>query len=305
MPSTPAARGCPRRPEWPYPVPEITRAFFRSQSGQDAFLSCALFNASVGGTYLDIGCNDGISNSNTHYFAQRRSWYGRCFEADPRKFKEIQTRGLRTDGVHAAVSNRHGESAFQVVNVPDGGLSGLTETLDARARSIHAPRTLRVPTVTPLEVLTTYYNQTKTIDYVSLDVEGHELEVMRAFPLRGPWCVTAFTIENNAWCNKSHGILPQLREILGAEYEHRRSIGADEVFVRRSPCRRSRQRPAPEADRAVHCARPGAQPARSSSFPARPASASASYREQQAAQLARLRTWHLSHPASSRPPKIA
>ena len=37
-------------------------------------------------------------------------------------------------------------------------------------------------------------------------------------------------------CNSSQGILPQIQEILGHEYVHVRSLGVDELFVRKQPC---------------------------------------------------------------------
>ena len=66
----------------------------------------------------------------------------------------------------------------------------------------------------------------------------HELEVLRSWPLsRTAWCVNVFTVENNHWCNRTEGILPQIAQILGAEYKHVRSLGVDELFVRKTPCR--------------------------------------------------------------------
>ena len=95
----------------------------------------------------------------------------------------------------------------------------------------------KVRTVTPVALLTQYYALNTTIDYVSLDVfcneamnpelafpsslpnllietllgqvEGHELEVLRAWPWDSHWCVSVFTIENNHWCNATSGILPE------------------------------------------------------------------------------------------------
>ena len=231
---------CPWRQEWPVkPRPGIASPF-ASQCGQDAFLDTALFGAARGGIYLDIGCNDGKSNSNTWFFAKRRDWKGICLEADPRKFSEIPRASGRSDGIHAAVSTKDGTASFAVVNVADGGLSGLTTTLDhARAKTFGPMRSvLSVPTVSPLSLLKKYYpNATKAIDYVSIDVEGHELEVLRSWPLsRSAWCVNVFTVENNHWCNRTEGIVPQIKQILGSEYTHVRSLGVDELFIRRTPC---------------------------------------------------------------------
>ena len=233
---------CPWRDAWPIRATRGSDAsLFSSQCGQDAFLDTALFGGGIHGKYLDIGCNDGRSNSNTWFFAKVRSWQGVCLEADPRKHGEIRSRSGRSDGIHAAVSNKDGKASFAVVNVPDGGLSGLTTTLDHdRAKSFGPMRqVLDVPTITPLTLLKRYYpNATQPLDYVSIDVEGHELEVLRSWPLsRTAWCVNVFTVENNHWCNRTEGILPQIAQILGAEYKHVRSLGVDELFVRKTPCR--------------------------------------------------------------------
>lgn len=231
---------CPWRQEWPVRPRPGTGSPFASQCGQDAFLDTALFGAAHGGIYLDIGCNDGKSNSNTWFFAKLRGWKGICLEADPRKFREIPFASGRSDGINAAVSNKDGTASFAVVNVADGGLSGLTTTLDhARAQTFGPMRSvLTVPTVSPLSLLKKYYpNATKALDYVSIDVEGHELEVLRSWPLsRSAWCVNVFTVENNHWCNRTEGILPQVKQILGSDYTHVRSLGVDELFVRRTPC---------------------------------------------------------------------
>ena len=66
-------------------------------------------------------------------------------------------------------------------------------------------------------------------------MEGHELEVLRAWPFGQRWCVSVFTIENNHHCNRTQGILHQLHQLM-PEYAHVRAVGHDEVFVRRTPC---------------------------------------------------------------------
>ena len=225
---------CPARDSWPV---RRYQSMMVSQCGQDAFLDHNYFAGQRGGVYLDMGCNDGRSNSNTFYFAKYLNWYGKCFEADPSKFQQISRIAGRSDGVHGAISTTDGTADFGIVNVPDGGLSGLASTLDlARGRSFGRIRAVSVPTVTPRTILRTYYDKVTTLDYVSLDVEGHELETMRAWPFKhGKWCVSLFSIENNHWCNATKGILPVLLQLM-PEYDHVRSIGPDEIFRRRVPC---------------------------------------------------------------------
>tara|TARA_B100000513_G_scaffold169410_1_gene85286 strand:- start:606 stop:1487 length:882 start_codon:yes stop_codon:yes gene_type:complete len=226
---------CPWRKEWPVPKWHKQQA---SQCGQDAFLDHNIFRGALNGTYLDLGCNDGRSNSNTYWFAHnaKRNWYGKCYEADPKMFSQIRSMSGRTDGEHGAISNKDGVATFGVVNVRDGGLSGLMNTLDTvRGKRFGKIRTVDAPTVTPRTILERHYASIETIDYVSLDVEGHELEVMRAWPFHARWCISVFTIENNHWCNASHGILEELKHLM-PQYVHLTSIGVDEVFVRKVSC---------------------------------------------------------------------
>ena len=71
---------------------------------------------------------------------------------------------------------------------------------------------------------------------MSLDVEGSELDIIRAWPFDDPWCVDAWTIENNFFCNGGT-ILPMLKEVLGKHgYDYAKRIWVDELFVRRQPC---------------------------------------------------------------------
>ena len=58
----------------PYRKPGLNPKEYTSQGGEDAFLN-RYFNGTRVGTYLDIGCNDGIDGSNTYYF-QQRGWQG-------------------------------------------------------------------------------------------------------------------------------------------------------------------------------------------------------------------------------------
>ena len=60
----------------PYRKPGLNPKEYKSQGGEDAFLN-RYFNGTRVGTYLDIGCNDGIDGSNTYYF-QQRGWQARA-----------------------------------------------------------------------------------------------------------------------------------------------------------------------------------------------------------------------------------
>ena len=215
---------------------EKSSSKYTSQGGEDAFLDAKVFRQASDGVYLDIGCNDGIDGSNTWYFVQQ-GWRGSCIEADPMKFGQIARNSQRHDGVNVAVAAVDGTLDFERVSDPNGGLSGLPSAHFDKARASGFQKTMiKVNASTPVSLLSRHYPTARAIDYVSLDVEGSELDVLQSWPFDGRWCVDAWTIENNFWCNDGT-ILPALTEMLGKQgYEYTGRIWVDEVFVRKQPC---------------------------------------------------------------------
>ena len=90
------------RPQWTkrMPKPRANATLYPSQGGQEVF---ALQRFATPGTYIEIGCNDGYSDSNT-YALYKLGWRGVCLEADPAKFAEIPQKSGRTDAENFAVA---------------------------------------------------------------------------------------------------------------------------------------------------------------------------------------------------------
>ena len=170
----------------PYRKPGLHPKEYKSQGGEDAFLN-RHFNGTRVGTYLDIGCNDGIDGSNTFYF-QQRGWQGVCVEADPAKFLQIHPHSSRRDGVNLAIADRSSCLTFARVHDSNSGLSGIVSTLDVERASVFGITRINVTAISPLELLGRYYAHVPVLDYASVDVEGAELTIMGAWPFE-KWCV--------------------------------------------------------------------------------------------------------------------
>ena len=170
----------------PYKKPGLNPMEYKSQGGEDAFLN-RHFNGTRVGTYLDIGCNDGIDGSNTFYF-QQRGWQGVCVEADPAKFLQIHPHSRRRDGVNLAIANRSSCLTFARVHDSNNGLSGIASTLDVERAKAFGITRINVMAISPLELLGRYYAHVPVLDYASVDVEGAELTIMDAWPFE-KWCV--------------------------------------------------------------------------------------------------------------------
>ncbi len=210
-----------------------THQNLRSQFGQDAYIN-KQFKKNESGVYLDIGCNDGIDGSNTFYF-YNKGWYGKCLEADPRTFDRIKINSQRLDGINIAVSQNASKMQFMRIMDHNNGLSGLSKSMSQHDKALwkrFSKVFVSVYTVPPKKLLHKYYNNYHIIDFVSLDIEGSELDVIKSWPFE-KWCVRYFSIEDNNWCN-SLTILNTLKQIfIKHAYKHINSIGMDHIFSKK------------------------------------------------------------------------
>ena len=94
---------------------------YKAEGEQDVYVDQVLFGERRG-TFVDIGCNDGIHGSNTYFLAQVRGWQGVCVEADPTNFAAIAPNSARTDAKHVALADSVGQLEFRTYNKP--GLAG-------------------------------------------------------------------------------------------------------------------------------------------------------------------------------------
>jgi len=132
--------------------------------------------------FIDVGANDGTSCSNTALAAMHGA-RGLCFEPNPADYERL--RGFyrwnrRIECIPVGLSERSGELQLR----SDGLLSALTVTEDAGLTQLLAEhRRTDAPVVSiRVERLMDWLDRRpefQTSDLLSLDVEGHELNVLR------------------------------------------------------------------------------------------------------------------------------
>jgi len=150
---------------------------FYSQANQDKWV-CELLDYKVNGFFLEIGAYDGIQTSNTYALEKFLNWDGICIEANTEVFGRLKQNRNRIN-VHAAVSNYDGVCNFGGDRI-NGGVT--------------------VVNCYTLETILTQNNAPKEIDYISIDVEGHELAILSAFNFKN-WDIKLFTVEHNLYCD--------------------------------------------------------------------------------------------------------
>ncbi len=173
------------------------RARSTSQLGQDLWV-LEQTNFKRNGFFVEFGATDGVRLSNTFLLEQEFGWRGICAEPNPRMFEKLQRnrRCLVTDACLGATS---GDSVEFVLAEEFGGMvNDMTSDMHAKTRlAYYASAGNRVTLRTEsLNDLLIRLDAPREIDYISVDTEGSEFEILRTFPFER-WQVRLFTIEHN------------------------------------------------------------------------------------------------------------
>lgn len=186
------------------------------------------------GFYLDIGVHDAVSSNNTWLLDEAYGWSGLSIDPQGQRLEQ------RSCGHCAcALASTSGTAQFSC----DGGpFSGLTEFATSEAHNgmwadlAQRMETRTVQTRTPLECLQLGGAPT-TIDYMSLDVEGSEMDIIRAFPFEAYTFLFA-TIETNNDAAKEAELRAYLKE---RGYTFLGHAAVDDYFCFGEPAERSRR----------------------------------------------------------------
>jgi FkbM family methyltransferase len=159
---------------------------FPSQIGQDRWVAEVVFPGVTNGFFIDVGSADGFVNSNT-WALERRGWSGICVDPFPTSMGARTCRMFK-DAVDS-VSGR------KVSFVAAGETGGITNHLNSGKDAVERAPTVTLTTVTLADILHRAAAP-PFIHFLSLDIEGAELEALRGFPFE-EYKVGAMAIEHN------------------------------------------------------------------------------------------------------------
>lgn len=176
---------------------DIQGVKYYGQLAQDLIAYMILKNKKTG-FYVDIAAHDGISYNNTYLF-ERLGWDGFCVEASPSTF-EILRKNRKCDCYNKAVFSKNiGKTRFAFTN------ASMINTLEISLTKEHKKRMeseskqqveyVEVETIGFNELMENYPNVTH-IDFMSLDIEGGELEVLKGIDFN-KYSFGVMTIEHN------------------------------------------------------------------------------------------------------------
>jgi FkbM family methyltransferase len=159
---------------------------------QDVF-ACLMSNEKHRGYFVEVGVGDGVWLSNTKMLERDYQWSGLLVEPNRDSHASIRAHRTAKLAVEAAYA-KGGQNVTFSSRTDVGEFSGISSHLES-SRKTENSRIYDVVTST-LDDLLTAANAPSQIDFISIDTEGSELEVLEGLSL-DRWKVTAFAIEHN------------------------------------------------------------------------------------------------------------
>jgi len=143
------------------------------------------------GFFVELGANDGMVQSNTYYYEKQRNWRGVLIEPSPNKFLECKNNRSKANAFYcAACVSFDFKEEFVKIAYSDYMSAPMNLETDIGDPFAHAKSgekyLLENETVfefgakaVPLHSLLKEANAPNEIDFLSLDVEGAEIEVLK------------------------------------------------------------------------------------------------------------------------------
>lgn len=144
-----------------------------------------------GGYFVELGANDGIKQSNSLYFERYRGWRGLLIEAAPQNFLKCRQNRAQQSTVYCAacVSFEHDQEFVRMVysDLMSTPISSKSDISDPSAHAKLGNKYLQNGEINfefgavarTLNSLLLEASAPKQIDFLSLDVEGFEQEVLK------------------------------------------------------------------------------------------------------------------------------
>ncbi|MDJ0698084.1 FkbM family methyltransferase [Mastigocoleus sp. MO_188.B34] len=149
-----------------------------SQTGEDRIITSYLWKNE--GFYIDVGCNHPIHYSNT-FILYRRGWTGINIDANDKLISKYERLRKRDTNICAVVSDQEKEVVF--TEFDDSFVSSINTEHVENWKKHRQVRNQHVVKSISLNTILEKYNAPKVIDLLSIDVEGHDFEVLSSLDL--------------------------------------------------------------------------------------------------------------------------
>lgn len=150
-----------------------------SSAGEDMILRHILGSDKMSGFYVDVGAFHPTLFSNTYFF-YLNGWRGINVEARPGSktlFDKVRPRDVNLE---VGVSRERGEMTYHFIAEDSPMNSFSPEFLQQIEMLAEVKKKIPVPTLPLVEVLDRHLPKGQSIDFLTVDVEGHDYEVLES-----------------------------------------------------------------------------------------------------------------------------
>lgn len=163
------------------------------------------FSENYVGCCVEVGASNGVKGSNTLYF-EERGWDVVCIEPNPAHKESLEK--YRKFVKFFACSDKKGTFPLQVFKVGERNIMSSLTSLNPDSRLVESHKdiinesyTVEVEVETLTSILENHIKDTplfekRKIDFISVDTEGTEIEVLKGFDFE-KYQVKLFVVENN------------------------------------------------------------------------------------------------------------
>jgi len=196
---------------------------FSAQFAQD-IMAYLFFNGKKDGFYIEIGANDGYGGSTT-FWAEQLDWKGICVEPQKETFDRLKKH--RNCALYNFAISDKTQRCVEFISFPDNDYrSGIADTMTTQhieeAKKLSRMQTTTIDITTFCDMMKDF-SDVKYIDFLSIDTEGHEMNVLRSidFDKYSFGFITIETEENS----------DVVKFIIQKGYKPLLTAGSDVIFV--------------------------------------------------------------------------
>lgn len=174
-------------------------SFYSGETNNDKWVINKIFKHKRDGYFIEAGAMAGVWGSNTYTLEKYLGWRGICVEPSDDMFKQLKKNRKCTCENLCLADRAQDVQYMEVTEEGYQGYGGIIENLSMSKKKYWKDGIPKVKKAITFCELLKKNNAPKTIDYLTLDLEGGEYNVLKNFPFN-EYTFLAITIEGES-CN--------------------------------------------------------------------------------------------------------
>ena len=183
-----------------------------------------IFKNQKKGFYLDIGCGHPIKNNNT-YLLNKKGWSGMNIDLDKDNIDLFNSYRKNDVNLSIAVSDKEGETDLFFYHSKSALNTISKQNADFQKADVSAIKKIKTQTINNIIENSSYKDE--KIDFLSIDVEGSELEVLKSIDFSFP--IFCIIIEADSRQQEKNKIFGEYLKSNGFKFKERQR--GNEVWI--------------------------------------------------------------------------